>query len=152
MAANAYLTAKAYPGKGRVLLENAALLALCAALLALVYVGVYGWQDEGISAAHAILLAMVAGLIALLNLLTERKRARMHALLIVHALTGSHEGHVPVKELEKQGLRRAEDTVNRLLDKGYLTQVIIRGEDVWLADRLPAETAPKEEIKPIFRN
>lgn len=147
-----YLTAKAHPAKGKVLLENAAVLALCAVLLALVYVGVYGWQKEGVSVAHAILLAVIAVLIVLLNLLTERKRARMHATLIVHALTGSHGGHVPVKELEKQGLRRVEDTVNRLLDKGYLKQVTIRGEDVWLADQLPQQTAPREEIKPIFRN
>lgn len=147
-----YLTAKAHPAKGKVLLENAAVLALCAVLLGAVYVGVYGWQTEGVSVAHMILLAVIAALIVLLNLLTERKRARMHSTLIVHALLRSG-GHVPVKKLEKDaGMRRVEDTVNRLLDKGYLTQVTIRGEDVWLADQLPQQTAPQEEIKPIFRN
>lgn len=134
-----YLTKKARPGKMALLAENAACLALTAGILALLLIGVAGYVMDGlVLIPHLLLLAAIAVLLWLLSRLTERKRARKHASVIVSALlTG---GSMPCEELEN--LTRVNRVHQRILDltsQSYLTGVTVEKAVARLTGHAPVQ-------------
>jgi len=150
--AERYLTRKARPGKAVIWLENAALVALFLVIAALVQTAVYGYMTYGLMAAHAALAAIILAIFAVMNLLTERKRCRMHAERIVRALLQQEDGCILCDEMGKHtGVRKAADEAVRLGEKGYLTDVVLRKGCIGLADRMP-EAVEEVPVTPIFKN
>jgi len=153
-----YLTKKCRPGKGVVALENLALVA-CFALFALcigatvyvlvTYVPMVGLG--GLSWQNFLLLIPAALLAAAMNPLGERLRARKHARVIVEKLQQAG-GRIPADEAEAIiGVRRAAETAQQLVEKGYLTDVRLVQGCRCLGEAAPEE-APAEEIKPLFHD
>lgn len=152
-AADRYLTRKTRVSRIVVLLENTGAIALFLMMAALVYVAVYGYQVDGFDIGHLFLCLAEVVLVLPLNVITERKRARKHAQLIVEALLEQETGCVPCDELEKLcGVRKAAQRAVQLTEKGYLKDVLLRRGMICLADMAPQEPEAAEEIKPIFRN
>lgn len=154
-----YLTKKCRPAKGVKLLENAAmiigfgLMAGCIGITAYLLMTIV--QRSGVSGLswRNFLLLIPAILLALgLNHVGERIRARKHAQVIVGKLMQAG-GCIPADEAEAViGVRRAADTAQALVEKGYLTDVkMIRGV-MCFADAAEAVDAPAEEIRPLFRD
>lgn len=150
-----YLTKKSRPGRGVRLLEAAALLAgfgLFAACIALVAVmAPYMWTLKTVSVKNFLPLIPAVLLVVAMNPIGERIRARKHAGQIVKALLAA-QGRIPADEAESViGVRRAAETAQQLVEKGYMTDVRLVQGCLCLGDTVP-ESAVAEEIKPIFHD
>lgn len=151
--AEKYLAQRTRVSTAVVLLENLAAVGLFLLMSMLVIVAVYGFQVDGLAAGHAMLCVAEVLLVIPLNLITERKRARKHAELIVDALAAQAEGRIPCDELEAVcGVRRAAQRAVQLSEKGYLTGIGLRKGYVCLMDRQAEEPEEAEDVKPIFHN
>ena len=145
-----YLTEKTKPGKGRMLLEKAVLIALFALLAIIVYVAVYGYLVDGLSMGHVIMCVPAVLLVLAMTPFTEQMRARKHAELIVRALMQADEG-MPFEELEGAcGVRNAADVAMKLKKRGYLKEIYLHKGVIRLG--APPEEEEQEEIRTIFRD
>ena len=132
-----YLTSKAQPGKWTLLVENVASLALAAALMAWLFIAVWGFALDGfMPIAHTVMVLIAIPFVMLLSALLERKRARKHARVIVSALCLTGEGSIPCEELAKiTGIRSLEMVIARLTGKGFIRNIVVMRDLVRLADR-----------------
>lgn len=153
-----YLTKKCRPGKGIVLLENAAMIvgfglfAACVVITALMLATLLPVAGiAGLSLRNFLLLIPAVLLVLALNALGERMRARKHARVIVAKLQQA-DGCIPADEAESViGVRKAADTAMALVSGGYLTEVRMEQGYLLLGDA-EAPQSQKEEPKQLFRD
>lgn len=144
-----YLTGKVRPGKGVLVMEKAALVAMTLLIGVLVHVAVYGWLWHGPGVTHLLLVALVVLLAALMNPIAERMRARKHAGLIVKALEKAG-GSMTAEDLEAAcGVHKAADTALRLVTKGYLQDVALYKGSLYLG---APEQTEEEPVATLFHD
>ena len=153
-----YLTKKACPGKAVRLLENVALLALFALLAGCVWMMAsaltLAYASQVLSWRNFLPLLPAAVVVLMMNPIAERIRSRHHARVLVKALLAA-DGKIPVDDAETvTGVRRAAETAQQLVEKGYLRDVRMTQGYLCLEEAAQAldAQAPKAEVTPLFRD